>query len=115
MSPYSRHAKGPAVAESVTLVALGLTLSSGAIHQSLRRSGICRVALDFLTTISVLLLFLADSRSGQMQRARYYTTRNPYYKRFTAFFAGFLCDLQCQQNQRLRSLLPASRRRQPET
>jgi hypothetical protein len=37
MSPYSRHAKGPAIAESVALFALGLTLSSGPIHQSVRR------------------------------------------------------------------------------
>ena len=37
MSPYSRHAKGPAIAESGALFALGLTLSSGPIHQSVRR------------------------------------------------------------------------------
>jgi hypothetical protein len=46
---FPRHAKGPAVAERLTLVALGLTLGSDPIHRS-GGSGICRVALDFLTT-----------------------------------------------------------------
>ncbi len=73
MPPYSRHAKGPAVAESVALVALGLTLSSDPIHQSVRRFRDlpCRPRFpDDCVAFSVS----ADSRSGRIKRARNYTT-----------------------------------------
>jgi len=73
-APLSRHAKGPAIAEDLVLFALGLTQAPSRLYNRCGSSGICRVTLDFLATNTSLSDLLADSRSGQIKRARNYTT-----------------------------------------
>ncbi len=54
MGATSRHTKGPAIAEDLVLVALGLTQAPIRPYSRLGSSGICRVTLDFLATGSSL-------------------------------------------------------------
>jgi len=84
-----RHTKGPAIAEELILVALGLTQAPSRSNNRFGSSGICRVTLDFLATNIRYLFFWptpGPAKSSKPAIIRLLTLITNGFQSFSRFF-----------------------------